>query len=420
MNNLDDALREAVRTLSDQGRAPEDLGPRTLAAGIRMRQRRTALTAIAAVAAALAVAAPALGINSIRGDDIATSPSPTPSASHEPGPWPSPSGNPRAPRDLPAKLVTIAGLSLAGGGDLDNAPSFVYNRAAGRYVSVPYTTVKPNFAGTHALVSEPKSPYRAGLLDLRTMRVDWNVFQDDSQMGRMYHWSPDGKKALVWTVRGTAVYDLASNRIERYLTGRASGVAWHPNSRELIASIREGEDVNAAPGPANGTSMEPGADGTTRYWEIDKDGKRIRELPAPYPYATPPAPPRTKFLQVYDLTGKPTRTIPVARQVTDPAHFSPDGRHVVGGVYLDGGPDHLLRVHDARTGKVVATLPEVNRITNSPGAGVWWADNERILVKGYDAKRGHLLYEFDLTGKQRATYPLPKHGDDYEPTFYRW
>ena len=209
MNKFDDAVRDAVRDLSDQGRPPVDLGPRMVAAGRRMQYRRTALTAVASVAAVIAVAAPVLAVDTIRDNSVAATGSPSPSPSPLDGGTPPPTGLPNPPLQLPAALIAVEGASMVAARAHGDHSSFVWDAARKEYVTVPYFGVVPNPARTLALVRSRSWPGKIGLLDLRTNKVDWKLLDVglDRSLADNYAWSPDGSKAIV----GAAVVSGSSS-----------------------------------------------------------------------------------------------------------------------------------------------------------------------------------------------------------------
>jgi hypothetical protein len=447
MTKLDEALRDAVRDLSDQGTPPENLGRAALAAGHRLRYRRSALTTVAAMAAVTAVAAPVLVVDTIgdRSTGSASSPTPSSSPTYPDEPYPGPTGVRNPPLNLPTKLVTFAGMSLTGGGtplllsleemagtakpgmpsrrptNPDAYPSFVYDSVKKAYVKVAASEALPNRAGTLAIVKKQDRTAALGLLDIRTNKIDWTVLNTGAKRGGhvYYRWSPDDGKALIAADTGFTVYDVASRTFSppARLDSKYGMVNWHPNGRELVAT--ENEPYDYGPGPSDPTSgrltgsgspnPRPGASGT---------GGAVRTQ-TPSPTAIPEPRPshwisQVRRLQVFDLAGRAVRTIPVPGSVTETSQWSPDRKRVV---VRDPSNDHNLLVRDASTGKVITTI--LGADPNYSDRGMMWLDNERVLVPGWDGQRGqHVMEAFGMNGRKKNSYPIPTYANGYDPVIY--
>jgi hypothetical protein len=380
MTRLDEAVRDALQDLSEQGRPPTDLGPTTFAAGRRLRHRRTALTGIAALAAAAVIAAPIVTINATRSTGDVKVGTPSPSAS--------PTYTPPTPYVPPPKLVTVKGWTLAAGVS-SYWPSFVYDRAKKKYVKLGYHNAIPNQAGTLALVTEKEDLSRAGLLDLRTGKVDWSTLNAGIKRPwpGYYAWSPDGRKVLIGTESGFAIFDLASRRLSPPIRvdfkKYAPAVTWHPSGNEVVLA------AVAPDSPLIASDHQLGA--------------------VPFPTR------KILRLQLLDLTGRPTRTVPVPGVVAGPTNWSPDGRYVVAAADFGKGgrPVYTPTVFDTKTGATVATLQ--SRQFSFP-LDVWWLDNERILIE--HLHHGTQIRTVDLTGKVLDQQNLPDFGEWYNPILY--
>src|SRR5581483_7681483 len=82
-------------------------------------------------------------------------------------------------------------------------------------------------------------------------------------------------------------------------------------------------------------------------------------------------------IRVFDLTGKPTRTIPAAGSLVFLAPFSPDGRLLL----LAGEGDQSVIVVDASTGAVRARLPRPVATAATTGGGVLgWYDAQHLAL----------------------------------------
>ena len=380
MNKFDEAVRDAVRDLSDQGRPPVDLGRVALAAGRRMHYRRTALTAAGAVVAAIAVAAPVLAVDTVRDSSVATTGGPTSSGSPQPievG-TPPPTGLPNPPLQVPAKLITVEGAQMVAAAANGHQPSYFYDAAKQKYVKVPYRSVVTNPARTLALVRSADWPGKIGLLDLRTNKVDWTLFEVhiDRSIADNYAWSRDGTKAIIGGMSpvmqqfGFVVFDVASRTVSPVINvGKDYGlVTFHPNGTELVATK-----------------------------------------------LTPQRPTLPKWIQAFDLAGKPTHRFSPPALIRAEAQWAPDGRRLV--TWTIEKNESWLRVYDTVSGKVVADLRRVNWMAWG-GDGIQWLDAQRLLITDWDRDRGKLLTRvIGLDGRTESTHELPWYGDGYTPVY---
>ncbi len=406
MNKFDDAVRDAVRDLSDQGRPPVDLGPRMVAAGRRMQYRRSAITAVASVAAVIAVAAPVLAVDTIRDNSVAATGSPSPTFDPNMGVigTPPPTGLPNPPLQLPAALVTVEGASMVAARADGDHSSFVWDAAKKKYVTVPYFGVLPNPARTLALVRSRTWPGKVGLLDLRTNKVDWTLFDVglDRSVSDNYAWSPDGSKAIVGggllAYQGPfVVLDVATRTVSPLIDiGKDYGwVTFHPNGRELVAT------KHSPPTVQTGTPLptRSGNDPMTSGFVV-KSGSSADSKPL--------------WIQVFDLAGKPTRKIAVPALIVDSAQWAPDGRRLI---TWNHGKAGGMRVYDTVTGKSVAELPSLGWFPRG-GHGIQWLDADRLLISDWDREKGKFLTNVvGLDGRPRKSQELPWYGDGYTPIF---
>jgi hypothetical protein len=401
MTKLDEALRDAVRDLSDQGRPPADLGPTALAAGRRLQYRRAALTSVAAIAAVVAVAAPVLAVDSIRGNSVTTDRSPTSSPTPSTVPFPFPSENPSPRADLPPKLVTFDGAQLVAGSPMGFAagtvPAFVYDATRKSYVKVP-GFVEANRAGTLALVTRKTVSWAVGLLDLASNKTDWTALNggavtNESPLPPKAQWSPDGSKVLVSTGAGRyAVYDIAARTLGPWVTldTRLGQVSWQPNGRELVATRYDRERTRLVREPVT-SSASPGV--STRAGQAGERPKKLR-------------------LDVLDLAGRPVRSMPITSTVVGPAQWSPDGTKIL----TTTDVEQELVVLDTATGKTVARLPGAQEPVMLYSGNLWWLDNQQVMVPDWDVDRGQLVIKvYGLDGRLRRTHDLPWYGSGYFP-----
>ncbi len=333
---LGDAVHDALHELVDGGRPPVDPGPAAVRTGRRIRRRHTAVTSLAALALVAVVAAPVLAVAVLRdsADQIA---------------MPHRSEKPLTDRQLAEAVIALPGpLRLPGGfvyaanepsnSSAHGGPTVALDVKKDRYVWVKdWVTADPSPAGNLVLVSNGSADDPA-LLDLRTgeTRPLGKPASLPGKANGWYQWSPDGKSLLyckntTWSGTGVcAVVDAATGnggpRINLPVPRQEiDNIGWMPDGRSFFVVVKDPELTRANPYP--------------RYLRTE----------------------------VYDLSGKLLRSLPLPGNVEGTESWSPDGKRVL------VTSQSLSGVYDARTGAVDPAFSGDN-------LGRWWVDNTRTLA----------------------------------------
>lgn len=345
MTRLEDLVQDTLTSLADEAR-PADLG-RTALRGAR--QRRYAMAGgICTVLAVMAIAVP-IGL--------------THTADRAPNGATNTSATPKPTRTVPLDhLVNIGGYDIAGWasqGGTPAAPSVVYDYGRDRYVTINYAGAVAAPRGGLVAVQRQDEPYDVGLLDLRTDKVRWLRLGD-------YHpgdlqWSPDGAKLLVsidskdagspgFAVVDATTLHLATHWIDtsRFDTGEVA-FSWYPDGKQVLTTI------------------------------ADRSAGEAQDL--------------VDHLQLFDLDGRPTRTIPVKSHVYGAASWSPDGRYVVG---YDQNT-LTAQIIQVNSGRLIATVPHVPGFTTGIA---WWTTNGEVLVQ----RNNSTLVKYRLHDNRTVTY----------------
>lgn len=334
MNAQDDAeVRAAVRALADETR-PVDLTVGALRAGHRrIRRRRAGVIGVSIVAAVAAIAVPygLLGRPTLPPNPAASSPAPVASASI--GAVPS-SGAIR----LPGGLIVLAAHSGEG------EPSQIYDRAAGRYITMEG---RPEPAPRGTLVLEVSGDSGATLVrNLKTMRT-WAVDVAGGFGGeRPATWSPNGRFLAAHIVN-------ERDRSERIVIVNAV-------TRDLVHKYEIDPVAYRCHGYC-GLTWSP--DGT----EV---GLTLTDTSVPHDESKADAQRGVQYFSV--ATGEPTRFVKVPGWIPGAHSWSPDSEHVV----IEGRTRqgrNATQVVDARYGHVTATLP-----TGDPSK-VWWTHDRQVV-----------------------------------------
>jgi hypothetical protein len=332
---FDHAVRTAVRDLADEGH-PVNLARPAIRQGRRIVVRRRAVTVAAAVAVAAALVVPFVvnrGPDRRLQRDVATqpssSPAPSPALTHPAG-------------DFTKGPITLVEPWIVAAAPADGG-SWVFDRTAGRYKTVPYDRINPAPAGDLAAVH---SGSKLGLLNVHTGALRW-VSGPASAVG-VADWSADGTR-LVYPANGTASQSLRLAVVDA-ATAKATIIggnlecyencapAWLPNGQEIAL---------AAP---------------------DQPGRVV----------------------VYSAsTGQPTRQLQLPGAIPALHSWSPDGRLVV---TRAGAQAALFEIGSGRT---LLTLDDY-------AGGIYPIDGDRLLCVRSD---GFVL--LDHTGTTLAVFPRP-------------
>ncbi|WP_238007573.1 hypothetical protein KZZ52_56170 [Dactylosporangium sp. AC04546] len=295
---LDRLVRHTLAGLAAEAR-PVPLAAAAVLRAKRIRRRRLAA---AAGATAILLAALVIPLNRDRDrDDQPAPPRPTPPAS----PSASPSAVPFAVSEAPP---TLRPVELPGGFTLVAVPgprdsTWVYDRTAGGYVTVPFPDVRPAPAGDLALALSARTGF-AVLLDLGAHTVrDLPL----ATVPRQLSWSPDGRSLLYSDPSAGRLTIIEVNAGQVKARALPFDAAAHHcvNGDCPAAWTRTGQEV-AVTSP---------------------DGKGLSLLSAE--------------------DGHLVRTVPVSGPVEDACGWSTDGRHAV----TD------WRIVDTATGATTAELP---------------------------------------------------------------
>ncbi|MFY1688905.1 hypothetical protein [Plantactinospora sp. WMMB782] len=388
----DRLLREAVRELAGTPHQPQDFASAAIAQGRRIRRRRQTVATAAAVVAIGAIVAPYVWLRpdsrpplAVGGPPAATTPVAT--ATGSPTPRPTPRGDwSSGPVELPggALLLTAGSTGAAG-------PTWVYDPANRRYVSLPatYTAVRASPHRSVAAVRRNDRPTDVGLYDLATGKPRW--FRAGGTVLAL-DWSPDGSRLLVTLQdRKTGVYSIGllapdNGSFQRYpLKTRELGCVqacqftWLPSGKEVALPLA---------GPI-----------------VDLSG------------ANPPA--GKSGLQLFAVDdGMPTRFLPVQGDILRSTAWSPDGSMVVVSVLSPASGARsgaIPRATDAagRKGEVRTTAQLVSTDTGRvlrqlPSADVAWVGPDRLLHLDVEGKPGTLVALLaDVVGTQHERVELP-------------
>ncbi|GIG89054.1 hypothetical protein [Plantactinospora endophytica] len=387
-------LREAVHELAGTPHQPSDFAATAVRQGRRMRRRRQVIATAAAAVAVGAIVAPYVWL---RPDSqppplsIGGPPAPTASASAATNPptldtW----------RNGPVPLPGGA-LLLSAGSSGQAGPTWVYDPAKRRYVSIPaaYPTVRASSRLSLAAVIQPDRPTEVGLYDLATGEVQW---VEAGGTVTAAEWSPDGRQLLL-TLRqakaGMHVIGLLSPvkpavrqqpvKMRSLTCGSTCRFSWLPNGKEVALA----ETAPIPPGAGPGV-------------EAAKAGIQL-------------------FLAD---TGTPTRYLPVRGAVADSSAWSPGGTFVV----VSSQPAALARGNPTSPpdgnasgqsdGQSVTELVAVDSgevLRRLPSADVTWVTPRRLLyldTPGPDGRVSAVL--LDVSGKEieRTVLPLELVGSD--------
>ncbi|MGX7677234.1 WD40 repeat domain-containing protein [Plantactinospora sp. DSM 117369] len=371
----DRLLREAVRELAGSPHQPPNFAATAIVQGRRMRRRRQTIAAAAAFVAIGAIAAPyvwlrpdpqppALGIG---GPPAATTPasSPTP-RSEPPGDW----------RNGPVELPGGA-LLLSAGSTRQAGPTWAYDAARRRYVSVPasYTSVRVSPRLPVAAVRSSDRPTDVALYDLATGKPEW-FRTGKTVMG--VEWSPDGRRLLATLQdRKTGMYTIG------LLTPDAGGFQYYPVKTRLVSCL----------GVCRFTWAPGGREVALSQAEAVVDAPKV-------------VPPGLQLFAADD--GMPTRFLPIQGGVASSAAWSPDGSLVVVSASSDsaarGEPAPptkekvAAQLVSTQTGKVVRQLPS---------ADVTWITPSRLLYLDPARPGGLTAVLVDPTGAEHERAELP-------------
>ncbi|HRN89905.1 MAG TPA: WD40 repeat domain-containing protein, partial [Hyphomicrobium sp.] len=236
--------------------------------------------------------------------------------------------------------------------------------------------------------------------------------------------SPDGRRVIAEAGKdGTqlGIWDVASGKILRTIDGGSFPV-------RSIAISPDGSRLFAYSGGGQGEFADFGEDSTLQVWDTES-GKLLRTFDAPSFAAESLAlsqdgrlmlsigneqdGPSIRLLDAEN--GKLLRTVPGER-----AALSPDGLRIISYGWSSseqsgGRNDVLLRLWDARSGKLVR---KVGKITtdNSNRAVAFSPDGKRVLLSGTDRDYfDHVLRLWDVTtGKLLRTIKVYRPGEAHE------
>ncbi|MDG4790915.1 hypothetical protein O7626_34245 [Micromonospora sp. WMMD1102] len=391
-------LREAVHELAGSPHQPPDFASAAIAQGRRIRRRRQTMAAAAAVVAIGAIVAPYVWLRpdprpplAVGGPPAATAPVATATGSPTPRPTPGQDWS-HNPVELPggALLLTAGSTGAAG-------PTWVYDPANRRYVSLPatYTAVRASPHRTVAAVRRTDRPTDVGLYDLATGKPRW--FRAGGTV-LAFDWSPDGGRLLITLQdRKTGMYSIGlltpdNGSFQRYpvktrdLGGcvQACQFTWLPSGKEVALPLA---------GPV-----------------FDLSGEN------------PPA--AKSGLQLFAVDdGVPTRFLPVRGDILSSAAWSPDGSMVVvsvlspgsGGAVSGAESGAIPRASDAagRRGEAQTAAQLVSTDTGKvlrqlPSADVAWVGPARLLYLDGTGQPGRLVALLvDPAGAEHERVELP-------------
>jgi hypothetical protein len=344
---LNDAVRDVLHDFVDGGRPPVVPGPTAVRSGRRIRRRRAVRTGLATLVA-VAVAAIAVPMVTVAAIRDAASQVATPRLTERP------STDQRladavaalpGPVRLPGGLTYVANAPSWFNGQ--RGPTVVLDIKRGRYVELKgWLTADPSPAGDLILVSND-APGDDALLDLRTgatrpLGTPATMPGPADQLRGTYSWSPDGTKLLYC---GSLTTDKGACAIVDPATGAASPRIQIPGRRRDIA-----------------------------HWDWMPDGRGVFVVVSDTAYneqhTSDNKPPRYLRTDVYDLSGKRTRTLPIRGYIDGPQSWSPDGTRVLA---RDGVAN--VRAYHATTGALDAGFA----VARAPHA-IWWVDDQRTLA----------------------------------------
>ncbi|MEE6258444.1 TolB family protein [Plantactinospora sonchi] len=371
--NAERVLREAVHELAGDPHQSPDFVAGVISRGRRVRRRRRAGATAAMLVAIAAIAAPYVWLRP------ETEPPPTavaaaPEESEAPElttdalpPIPDPSPVPPVRKDWQNGPLVLPGGWIALAVSAPIVPgSWVYDRTAGRYVSLgkDYQQVLPAPRGSLVAVQRNAGSSEIGLLDLSTREVRWT-----SAVGAILspQWSRDGSQLLVTIFDkqpGGArfgILDPANGSFRQFPVSNRQHCtdicrfSWLPNGREVAL-------------PQFGIPSDPGPD---------------------------PKAKRPQFqMEIFAADdGAPIRVVPVPGSVSGTTSWSPDGRYLA--VQAANSPQLV----DVGTGRSVGRLPS---------ADVTWVRDDRLLYLDFDDDAIPAAVLIDLKGVEIQRLPLPR------------
>jgi hypothetical protein len=335
---IDELLRETVHGLAREARPPVDLVTGAMVQGRRLRRRRRVALTAAAVALVGTTAIP----YAVRNDVPAPAPAVQPTTGPQPRWWETPVALPGG--WLVTGLDPDPSVQRGAGSPGAQADALVLDRRTGRYRAIPQVRdLWPAPRGSMVAFSTNDRTHtgEVGVLDTDTGRTEWV----DDESGLAPQWSPDGRRLLLTTPDGFAVYEVSTRRRTAHAIDQAAYrctesclFTWQPDGVLVSLPI---DDLDS-PEPPEGALDVPAARGVQLF-------------------ATD--------------TGLPVRLLPTRGDPEGTEAWSPGGRYVLLRE-RDQGDRQLVEVSG---GRVVRTLPQ------SSWAGARWFfvdDNHLLSVHG--------------------------------------
>ncbi|MEO3746304.1 hypothetical protein [Plantactinospora sp. B5E13] len=373
--NTERMLREAVHELAGDPHQSPDFLAGVVRQGRRIRRRRRVGATAAMVVAVATIAAPYVWLrpdtepppSTVAGapeESGSAEPTAEPTAALLPPPAePSPVSS--VGKDWQDRPLVLPGgwIALAVAQPVISA-SWVYDRAAGRYVNLgkEYQQVLPAPRGSLVAVQRTVGSNEIGLLDLTTREVRWT-----SAVGTILspRWSPDGGQLLVTIFDKNpagarfGILDPANSSFRQFpvsnrqICPEICRFSWLPNGREIAL-------------PQLAIAATP-------------DDKTKR------PHFQ---------MEIFAVDGaEPVRVVPLPGNVSGTTAWSPNGRYVA----LQGVESAQLV--DVGTGK------SINRL---PSADVTWIRDDWLLYLDSAGAKGPAAVLIDLKGTELQRLPLPR------------
>jgi WD40 repeat protein len=397
---LDELIKDSCRQWTQHVVAPPDLADRVLADRVpadRVRQARarrvTRLAVPLAAVATVLVVGLVLALVTRLGHGTASAPpaahTSAPAVSHDTSTHADP--NHFQPTRLVAAGQEALGAfgTLASGrpGEANSETQFtwhVYDAATGRYVTVPWASVKVAPGLKEAAVMERSGTRRIGLLDLSTMKV--TRWLPAPAPVSAVNWSPDGRQLVLTTTGTTSVAGQTYNArtgftIVDVATGRGT-------SRSLPVSA-------------------PNENGTLDTFFLDDLGTQSVSWDSTGRLLWVPAPDMSGKRVFYDLKG---------HQVTPPGHeaaeaiespISPDGRLIATTGAKGYGEGPAVSITDLASG-------QRRKVLIIEHADVW-ADDTHVIGVACDPKdcsgKGEFHNRYVLADLNGKSVPLTGVGD---------